>query len=418
MKDLLLFVPLDDFAKAQYEFLPLGPLYLSSFLSKSGFDVDVVHGHVEDIKEGYKVYGVSTPTVQYSIAQRAAKRIRELQPGSTIVVGGPHFSSKHCIDLAVLDGLWDHIVSGDGEYALRDILAGKTSKTEQVIYGKMVESLDAMPLPDFDKIDIRKYNFPLRPHLKCVNVITSRGCPFSCLFCSNAKTKLRQRSPDNVAEELEVLTKRYGFDSVTFVDDTMSAGKSRYNKLLDVIEEASITWRSYSRTTTIDYVQLERMAEVENIESAPGIESGSQTILDLVMKGTNVEKNIAWCKRCEEVGIVCNPSLIIGLPGESPKTIQETQEFVERVRPKAFSYNILMPFPGSPIFREQEKYKDNISIYPYTWDDCMTKSKGITQSFVSTPTLTRDQILSEYYRNFEIFVGVTGFDPRKRGTRK
>ena len=414
MKDLLIFVPLDTFAKAQYEFIPIGPLTISSFVSDAGFEVDVVHGLTKDIKEGYKYYGISSTTAQYTMAKDALLHIRRLDPTAKVIIGGPHFNAKACLDEAVNDG-WDYIVVGDGEIATRDILAGK--ETAKVVYGTVIDDIDSISLPDYGKLDLSKYNYPLREGMRCINIMTSRGCPFKCVFCSTSGSKLRQRSSDKVMEEVEILTKKYGFDSLLFVDDTMSINNRRYYSILSELESFNIKWRAYGRTTTINKEGLERMARSGCIECCPGIESGSQEILDLIGKGTNAEKNIEWCKTCEDVGIVCSPFIIIGLPNESMETVKATERFVREAKPSAFAYNILMPFPDSPLVVKREKFSKYLTIYPYTWDDCITKSKKITDCFVSTPYLSREDILKEYYRNYDLFANITGFDPRKRGTR-
>lgn len=417
MKDLLIFVPLDTFAKALYEFLPLGPLYLSSYLSKAGFEVDIIHGLTSDIKPGYKCYGLSASTAQYTMIKEALYHIRDIQPGARVVAGGPHFNVASCIEDALKDD-WDYLVSGDGELALLDILSNKISKTQRVVYGTPILDINSVPFPDYDKLDITKYNFPLKDGLKCININTSRGCPFKCAFCSTSNKKLRQRSAENVLEEVDLLVNKYGFDSLMFVDDTMSINSKRYYSILSGLEPFNIKWRSYARTTTITAEGLERMLRSGCVEAGPGIESGNQAILDLIGKGTNVEANIAWCRLCEDVGITCTPSIIIGLPNESMETVNDARKFMERAKTSAFAYNILMPFPDSPIIQNYDYWKQYLTIYPYTWEDCVTKSKKITECFVSTPYLSREQILEEYYKNYDYFAELTGFDPRKRGTRK
>jgi len=416
MKDLLLFTPLDDFATAQHEFVPLGLLYLCSYVEQFGFWVDVLHGSVSEIKEGYRFYGISSTTGQYSMALEAKKRIRKIAPDAKIILGGPHLNAPQYVEESLRHG-WDFLVIGDGEIPLRIILRGLVSK--QVMFGEPIDDLDSLPLPAYHKIDISKYNFPLRDGFKCINLITSRGCPFKCNFCSTSNKKFRKRSVENVIQEVDLLVNKYGFNAFMFVDDTMSADRQRYHDILHELEQFDIKWRSYARTSTITFEGLERMARSGCIECAPGIESGNQSILDLIEKGTNVEHNIDWCIRCEEIGIVCNPSFIIGLPTESPETVGETYDFVRETKPRAFSYNMFLPLHDTAIYSQREtKYKDLITIYPYTWDDCRSKTKKITECFVSTPALSREQILQEYYKYYDIFSDITGFDPRKRGTRK
>jgi len=417
MKDLLLFVPLDDFAKAQYEYIPLGVLYLASFIEEAGFEVDVVHGRTEDIKPGYRFYGLSASTSSYTMAVDALKHIRKIQHGARVIAGGPHFKAKECIDDALKDD-WDCIVSGDGEKALLDMVSKKTRCMKKtVIYAESVMNLDSFPLPAFDKIDLSKYNYPLRDGLKCINLLTSRGCPYECQYCSTSKTKLRYHSPDKVMEMAETLM-GYGFDSFMIADDNMSMSKGRFYDILSGFETIDIKWRSLIRAETINDEGLERMVRSGCIEVGPGIESGSQKILDIVKKRSKVDRNLKFIQDCESAGIRCVPSFIIGLPGETPETVKATYEFMKQAKPSAFAYNILMPFPDCPIFLKKDtEFKDLITIYPYTWDDCVTKSKEITKCFVSTPAFSREKILEEYHKYYNIFADLTNFDPRRRGTR-
>jgi anaerobic magnesium-protoporphyrin IX monomethyl ester cyclase len=418
MKDLLLFVPVDYFALAQFEYIPTGPLYLASFISEAGYDVDVLHGTVDEIKAGYKFYGISVTTATYSVGVAALKRIREIQPEAIVITGGPHYNAQLCIDLSLKDD-WNFIVVGDGENGLLDIMNGKASASSRVVNGVEIEDLDSLPMPAFDKIDIMKYNYPLRDGIRCINMLTSRGCPFRCQFCSTSKRKLRQRSPENVIKEVDILTKKYGFNGIMFADETMSLNLGRYHGIMKELESYNIKWRSLVRTNAIPHTSLENMRRSGCIEAGPGIESGNQSILNMMRKGTKVKDNIAWVRACEEAGIRCTPSVIIGLPGETPDTIKDTYEFFKLSKPTAFAYNIFMPFPDSPIYQNYESfYKKYITIYPYEWDDCICKAKKITKCFVSTPELSREKILEEYYKYYDIFADMTGFDPRKRGNRK
>jgi radical SAM superfamily enzyme YgiQ (UPF0313 family) len=417
LKDLLLFCPLDDFAKAQYEYIPLGVLYLASFIEEAGYEVDVIHGRTEDIPPGYKHYGISAATAQYTMAVDALKHIRKIQHDAKVIAGGPHFKALTCINDAFNED-WDYIISGDGEYTLRNIVSCRLLNIERVTFASPIMNLDTLPMPAWGKIDIQRYNYPLRPGLKCVNLSTSRGCPWKCAYCSTSNTKLRECSPDRVLEEADILVNKYGFDSFMIADDNVSVNKKRFYGILDGFEKLGVKWRSLIRAETINDEGLERMLRSGCIEIGPGIESGSQKILDLVEKKSKVEDNIRFVKRCEEVGITCVPSFIIGLPNESSETVQETYEFMKIAKPSAFAWNMFLPLPDCPISLQYEtKYKDYITLYPLTWDDCMTKAKKITQCFVSTPYLSREQILSEYYKYYDIFADLTGFDPRRRGTR-
>ncbi|MEN6487267.1 MAG: radical SAM protein [Smithella sp.] len=414
MKDLLLYTPLDDFASTQYEFVPLGLLYLSSYASAAGYSVDVVHGRTDDLKLGYKHYGISATSCQYSMAKHALDRIRELQPDAIVILGGHHLNSPQCVQECSKHG-WDYLVIGEGETALREILAGK--HIPGVVLGSPIQDLDRIPFPAYDKLDMSLYNYPLREGLRCINIVTSRGCPFKCIFCSSSRSSYRQRSAENIFAEIEMLISEYHFNAFTFLDDMMSINTKRYFSILSGLEEFDVKWKAHGRTTTITFEGLERMARAGCIECSPGIESGDQSLLNLICKGTNVKDNLNWCKVCEGVGIKCSPFIIIGLPNESFKTIEATRIFMEESKVTAFSYNILMPFPDSPLYLNYARYRQYITIHSYSWDDCIVKSKKMQKCFVSTPFLTKTQILDEYYKNYDLFASVTNYDPRRRGCR-
>lgn len=415
MKDLLLFVPIDEFALAQYEFIPIGLVSIASYMEQFGFSVDILHGLYKDIPAGYKYYGVSTTTNQYPIAQQALRFIKQMEPKAKTMLGGAHLNAEQCQKECLLDD-WDFLVVGEGEQAVLDILSGQIK--DRLIQGTLFTDLNVLPLLNYSKLDIRKYNFPLQEGLHCINVMTSRGCPYRCAFCSTAGTKLRQFSAEKVCADLKHLNTIYGFDSFMFVDDTISVNRKRYREILAQLKSLNIKWRSYGRVNALNEEDLILMKESGCLEVALGIESGSQKLLDLIRKGTSAKRNLEFVKLCKKIGIKANCMIIIGLPNESRETIQETEQWIREAQPECFGYNILFPFPDSPLIKEYSFFKDFITIYPYDWQEAATKAKSIDRSFVSTPFLSREEILSEYKRNFDLFVSITKFDPRNRKNRK
>ena len=412
MKDILLFTPIDENVRGQREFVPLGLLYISSYLSSKGFEVDILHDTFDKIKPGYKFYGISSTTSQYSRCKRALNFIRKIEPTAKVILGGAHLNAPISVKVGLNDG-WDYLVIGEGEEAVLRILTDPT--LDRVVHGTMILDLDSLPFPDYNKLNLNDYSFPIGDGSKCINIITSRGCPYACAFCSTSRTKLRQRSPDNILEEINLLKSKYQFESFMFVDDTMSIKKQRYLSILDGLKQINTKWRSYGRVNVLDRECLENMVDSGCLEVAIGVESGNQEILDLIGKGTNVQKNIEFTNLCRDIGLKCNAMIIVGLPNESPKTIQDTRYWVEKARPAAFGYNILFPFPDSPLVRDYNIWKDKITIYPYDWDFAFTKAANkVQQCYVSTPYLSREEILQAYQSNFDAFVSITGFDPRIR----
>jgi radical SAM superfamily enzyme YgiQ (UPF0313 family) len=425
-KNILLISPLEDFLINPKEFLPLGILYLSSFLKKKGIEVDVLHGDPTEIKKEYDFYGISSTTSQYNKARLFKNYIKERNPSAKIVLGGAHTKSPKCSQESLEDG-FDYVVVGQGEKTLLKIIEGKENKG--IISGEPLnhQEIDEA-LPDRDALDITKYGYPLVNGM-AATIITARGCPYKCSFCSYSQDRLMFRSHEKVLEEVDLLVNKYGFNRLLFVDDSFTANKTRIKNILSGIEKYNILYRCYARAdNSNDKEVLQMLLSSGCIELGVGIESGSQMILDLSNKKTKVDKNLEFIKTTQEIGIGINAFVMIGLPGESKKTIEETREFMEKAKPQKFGYNIFTPYPDSPIIVNYDKpfesgkyigksFKDFITLYDVPYDRAFAKAKTIGNCFVSTPDLSREEIINFYHQEFEKFVQITGFDPRKREAR-
>lgn len=412
MADILLFDPLDEFLIGKKEFSPLGVLYISSWLKQHGHTVKVIHGNTQDIPEGYDYYGISATTPQYPAAKEALEHIKQVEPSAVTILGGPHTNAKRCVEEALSDG-FNHVVIGEGEQVTLDILEGR--RLESVIYGEPLKNIDDF-FPDRDAIDFSNYGYPLDNGMRAATLMTARGCPYRCQFCSSSEGTSRWRSIENVEKEVDLLVNHYGYKALLFIDDVFTLKPTRLKQMLNMIKKYNVYWRCYARTT-LKYEELVEMRQAGCVEVGAGVESGSQFILDLVMKMTKTEQNKQFIHDCKRAGVLANTFVMIGLPGESSETVKETRQWMEEAVPERFGYNIYIPYPDSPIATNQERFKDYITIHPMPYGKALTKAKQITECFVSTPWLSREEIVSSYYDNFEHFVSITGFDPRRRGFR-
>nr|QBM01199.1 ribosomal protein S12 methylthiotransferase RimO [uncultured archaeon] len=425
-KKVLLISPLEDFLLNPKEFPPLGILYLSSYLKQQGQEVDVLHGNIEDIKKEYDFYGISASTVQYPKANLFLQYIKQKQSGAKVILGGAHTIAPRCSKEALEDG-FDYVVVGQGEKAFLKIIEGK--ENGGIIVGEPLnqEELDTL-LPDREAINILEYGYPLEGG-RAATMITARGCPYRCSFCSISSGRVMFRTAEKVLEEIGILKNKYGFDKLLFLDDSFTVNRERLIKVLNGMKNLGFKYRCYARSdNSNDRKLLELMRESGCVEIGVGIESGSQKILDLTDKKTKVDKNVEFIRMVQEVGIKVNAFVMIGLPGESRETIRETRRFMEMTKPERFGYNIFTPHPDSDIVINYEKlftsgphkgksFKDFITIYPMPYEKAITKSESINDCFISTPDLSRQDITDAYHEEFEKFVKITGFDPRKRGER-
>lgn len=426
-KKILLISPLEDFLINPKEFPPLGILYLSSYLKKNNYDVTCLHGSAEDITSDYDFYGISSSTPQYPQAQKILNHIKQINPDAKVILGGAHTTSLKCINEALKDG-FDYVVRGQGEKALLNIVQG--NEQQRIVNGANLNSEEINNFfPDRDALDMKSYGYPLFGG-RAATIITSRGCPYNCAFCANSCRKVSFVDPDSVMKEIDVLINKYKFDSLLFLDDSFTLNKKRLITITQSLKDYSLKYRCYARTdNSSDDDLLNLMLESGCVELGAGIESGSQEILTMMNKHTTIENNIRFIQQTQRLGIPVNTFIMIGLPGESKKTIEETRNFMEKARPKKFGYNILTPYPGSPIIEEYDvpfshgphkgkSFKDFITIYEMPYGKAITKAKSIDECFVSTPDLSREEITKRYHEEFEKFVKITGFDPRTRGDRK
>ncbi|HUS51186.1 MAG TPA: radical SAM protein [Candidatus Paceibacterota bacterium] len=433
MSKILLYDPLDEFLIGNKEFAPLGILYISSWLKKRGYEVDVIHGKPEEIIVGdYDLYGISATTPQYLAAVEAAQNILKENPNAKIVLGGAHTNAPQVREQAFSDG-FTQIVVGEGEKAMEQILKNNPKKGSTIFGERLTKNELGDLLPDRDALNISEYGYPLGGS-SALTMMTARGCPYKCQFCSSGGTKYSFRPINNIIEEVDLLVNKYGVNRILFIDDVFTLNHKRLRDLSTELKAyipesmGGLRWRCYSRTD-MELKGLEIMADGGCIEVGVGVESGSPDVLELVMKKTNPESNVEFIKATKQVGIKANTFMMIGLPGESPKTIKETRNWIKKAMPEVFGYNIYTPMPDSPILQKcnlpiqsgkfkGKKMSDFITLYDMPFEKSVMKAKKIEECFVSTPWLSRQDIIDNYHKEFEEFVEITGFDPRTRGDRR
>jgi radical SAM superfamily enzyme YgiQ (UPF0313 family) len=199
-----------------------------------------------------------------------------------------------------------------------------------------------------DKYKAGKHHF--------VNIITSRGCPFSCIFCSSSELcgKIwRARSPENVIKELKKLKYEYDVSEVEFLDDTFTLNNRRAEKICDLMmkENLNLSWSASSRVNTITQGLADKMKKAGCHTIYLGIESGSQKILDLIQKGINLFQAERAVEIVRRANINALGSFIIGIPGETVKSIKKTIRFARTLNLNFVQFSICTPYPGTKLFK-------------------------------------------------------------------
>ena len=300
------------------------------------------------------IVGISVPfTSQYRNAERVAKLAKEVNPTITTVFGGPDPSVRFQ-DILEND-YCDFCVAGEGELTFREFIENFASSSFEDIKGLAYKhngvvhyeprpfntDLDALPFPAFDLIDMNNYleNENLyrnrsKVYKRSMSVITSRGCPYGCVFCSirlHMGQKYRSHSPEYVMKLLRLCIDKYGITNFHFEDDNVSFDKKRFETILDSIikENLHIQWDTPNgvRIDSLNYDILKKMKESGCVQVTLAIESGNQRVLnDVIKKKTRLDYILEIVKYCKELKISANAFYVIGFPGETLGEMKDTTD--------------------------------------------------------------------------------------------
>ena len=413
---VILISPPSPFLIDQKAFPPLGLLYVAGFLEHNGIDISVAdlankETELENALEPYMnadIYGITSTSPQYPQALKILKVLRRRNTKARVVIGGAYPSSLP--DKCIQDG-FDFVVAGEGEEAMLRLITNiEGEHAPGIVNATYIQEMDSIPFPGRHLIDINSFAYNIDDG-RGTTLITSRGCPYTCSFCSKEvwQRGTRFHSTEYVISELEHIIDKYDFKHFLFLDDTITIHKKRLLELCARMEPLNIKWRCYARTTTTREMLI-AMKKAGCVEIGVGVESGSQKILDIVDKKETVEQNSAFVELCKQVGITANVFIMIGLPGEDYETVEETRRWMERVRPDKFGFNIFMPYAGTPVYKNPDRY--DIQIFDVPEEKSWIKGRqGEYESFVATNALSRSEIERLFGELFAHFSELTSWKP-------
>jgi radical SAM superfamily enzyme YgiQ (UPF0313 family) len=327
------------------------------------------------------VVGVTATTRYIYDALEILKNAKKNNPNCLSIVGGPH-ATVRAKELLQNNSYVDAVVRGEGEKTLTELLENWYSKNLSGIKGisyranekiienidrELIQDLDALPFPAYHLLPMKKYSIGLidggllgKQGQQYGAIITSRGCPHDCIFCSSRRLwgrKWRARSPENVVEELEVLTNKYGKEVIHFMDDTFTVDKKRTIKICKLIRDERIDV-SIICVTRVDVFNEEIASELKKAGCSLvyfGFESGVQKTLDILNKNFKLEDSVKAVNIAKKVGIDAAGFFVMGLPGETREMINKTINFASKLGLKSAEFNIVVPYPGTKLYKTAEE---------------------------------------------------------------
>jgi radical SAM superfamily enzyme YgiQ (UPF0313 family) len=362
--------------------VPLGIAALTSAMRAAGFEARMMDLHDAGWEEVERflaesdadVVGVSCFTFGRTNALRIAALARKVLPGATVVAGGAH--ATFFPEQVLAGGNVDVVVLGEGEATMVELAAALESgadlrsvpgivyrqggETITTTHRPRTENLDVFPFPAYGAFDLSLYKSPEIPgvfqDLPGTHVITSRGCPFKCRFCSVNRFfdgNWSFRSPAHVVDELELLVEKYGVRHVYFSDDLFSLLPERVIEICKAIidRRLEIVWMAETRVDCVDGEMLAWMRRAGCYRVYYGVESGSPEILRSINKRFTVGQVAEAFALTHRAGIEPCCFLMVGNPGETPRTIAETVDLVNAIRPATMpTIGITTILPGTDLY--------------------------------------------------------------------
>src|SRR5262245_56974225 len=362
---------------------PLGILYLSAFLKREGFSVEVFDSTFRDFGDFEAVVKRIKPRIVGLYANIITRdkllrlaRIAKANGVEFVLAGGPD-ASEWC-DRYFANGI-DIIGLNEGEQTLEELIPSLQKEgmagIEQVrgiMYLKdgrphrtpprpAITDLDSLPWPDRDALKMDEYFRAWKSHHgeSSVSLITARGCPFHCAWCSSEVFghTHRQRSPKDVVDEMLMLKDRYNPDIMWISDDVLTINKKWTHEFIREVKTrgAEHPYECLSRVDLVDREILNGLRETGCFRIWYGAESGSQKILDSMRKGTTVEQVREAARITQEVGMQAGFFILLGYPDETTADIRTTIDFLKETRPDVVGTSVAFPIKGTEFHQRVEK---------------------------------------------------------------
>jgi len=372
-----------DFAR----FIPLGIAYLAAYCEREGYEVRIfdelpdINNSLANTLREFKpdMIGISCMTVTYSKACQYAKIVKSVLPSIPIVFGGVHPTVT--IEDTLKNDYVDFVVYGEGEETLVELLRkygdvdnysgikGLAFKKNGTIIinqrRSLINDLDSLPMParHLFPMDyyVQRWNWPRGYWYRTANMMSSRGCPHNCSFCSSKSVFerfFRSFSPKKTVDEIEKLVRYYGFECISFSDDTFAVNKRRAIEICKEIKRRKIkaVFRVQLRADTSDEDLIKEFKSAGCIHIDIGAESGSDKILKAMKKGITAKQIRDAITTIKKYKIHTGLTFIIGFPEETREDLEATINLAKELQADYTQFFIMTPYPGTDLYNYAKEH--------------------------------------------------------------
>jgi anaerobic magnesium-protoporphyrin IX monomethyl ester cyclase len=409
MKFLLLYPPPESFFIHRSRIFyglspPLGLLYIAQILENHGDNVSLIDFSAEPFNQQKLLHaiqnidaiGISVLSSSLPETKKIIELIRQQKPTLPIIIGGPHCTL--CPEQALKETNATLCLQGDSEMILSDLREALNNKKEFseipgayykkkdiIMHGpppKLTEELDNIPFPARHLVKHYTYGREYNPKLKAgefTSIITSRGCPYNCRFCSRGSISMqryRTRSLENILSELREI-KEQGYRHVVFSDDCFPANKKLASHLFDVIIKEDLSLKFSVTATRVDLADqhlYKKMRKAGVTHMQFGLESGNQEVLDFYHKNTTLQNIRNAVQLSNDTGFFTIGSFIFGAPFETTDHFNKTVQFAKSLPLDSVSFLPLRYMIGSELWTEAVNQK---KIQEYEYLVSADKNRGL-----------------------------------------
>jgi hopanoid biosynthesis associated radical SAM protein HpnJ len=392
---------------------PAGMLPGARLLDAPPHNISV--GQTIAVARNFDLVVLHTSTPSYRMDCRTAESIKAANPNCLIAFVGGHptavpedtLTGSEAIDIAGRKE-FDHSMVEVAQGMDWAKIGGISYRKDGVIHHNAdrpvmtTSELDQLPFVTeiyAKNLDYLKYNSPYCQY-PYVSMYTGRGCPAKCTFCLWPQVtqghKYRVRSPENVFEEVSQMRAKFPkMKELFFDDDTFTADPARARRIAQLIKPLGLTWSTNSRAN-VDFETLKILKDGGLRLFVVGYESGNPQILKNIKKGVGLDRARRFTRDCHDVGILIHGTFILGLPGESHETIQETMKFAREMDCETIQVSLASPYPGTELY-DYVKANGLLAVDP------LLDESGYQKCTIKYPGLSNDEIyasVEKFYRNF------------------